>query len=407
MNRTTHFLLPLVAALAWSLGAARAEAAKVVIVRPAAASPELNETVSRLQGELLSLGLELAIRRTAGDAPRDRTPSHAPGWNEWPPNATPTRSSMSSGELPPATDRHLGPRPAANADPRVSRVALEPTPKTARSGWRSAPSRCCERAWPRSISAAKRAAHGEAARGIRPRPSRRVRRRHPPLRSGTSTCRPAPRMLTQRRRRRARAPAHRAGRLERSPVARAAGGGGGIREPPHPRLGGRQRARRPAIRPWSALAHLRARSVRTLAALRRARGRRAANRDRRRGGRARRGALRRALVLPARRRAWARGSDSAGPDHLTLAAHVQVAEPYVAIHIVDTLVATSGRPEFAPERSPSAPGCDVDAAPRASAAALIGLVAAAVAAAARAPTSTPSRARTTPGRRRRRRRRRP
>ena len=44
MNRTTHFLLPLVAALAWSLSAARAEAAKVLIVRPAAASPELNET---------------------------------------------------------------------------------------------------------------------------------------------------------------------------------------------------------------------------------------------------------------------------------------------------------------------------------------------------------------------------
>ena len=30
--------------------------------------------------------------------------------------------------------------------------------------------------------------------------------------------------------------------------------------------------------------------------------------------------------------------------HLTLAAHVQVAEPYIAIHVVDTLVATSGRP---------------------------------------------------------------
>jgi hypothetical protein len=29
---------------------------------------------------------------------------------------------------------------------------------------------------------------------------------------------------------------------------------------------------------------------------------------------------------------------------VTLAAHVQVAEPYIAIHVVDTLVATSGRP---------------------------------------------------------------
>ena len=61
MNRTTHFLLPLVAALAWSLAAARAEAAKVLIVRPAAVSPELSETLSRLKGEVLSLGLELAI----------------------------------------------------------------------------------------------------------------------------------------------------------------------------------------------------------------------------------------------------------------------------------------------------------------------------------------------------------
>ena len=35
-----------------------------------------------------------------------------------------------------------------------------------------------------------------------------------------------------------------------------------------------------------------------------------------------------------------------GRYHLTLAAHVQVAEPYIAIHFVDTLVATSGRPNF-------------------------------------------------------------
>jgi hypothetical protein len=36
----------------------------------------------------------------------------------------------------------------------------------------------------------------------------------------------------------------------------------------------------------------------------------------------------------------------AGRYHLTLAAHVHVAEPYIAIHIVDTLVATTGRPNF-------------------------------------------------------------
>ena len=33
--------------------------------------------------------------------------------------------------------------------------------------------------------------------------------------------------------------------------------------------------------------------------------------------------------------------------YLTLAAHVQMAEPYVAIHIVDTVVATTGRPNLA------------------------------------------------------------
>lgn len=44
-----------------SLWAARAEAAKVVIARPGAVSPEVNETLSRLQGEVLSLGLEVAV----------------------------------------------------------------------------------------------------------------------------------------------------------------------------------------------------------------------------------------------------------------------------------------------------------------------------------------------------------
>src|SRR4029079_16454739 len=38
-----------------------AEAAKVLIVRPAGVSPELNETLSRLKGQVLSLGLEVAI----------------------------------------------------------------------------------------------------------------------------------------------------------------------------------------------------------------------------------------------------------------------------------------------------------------------------------------------------------
>jgi predicted metal-dependent hydrolase len=32
--------------------------------------------------------------------------------------------------------------------------------------------------------------------------------------------------------------------------------------------------------------------------------------------------------------------------YLTMAAHVQMAEPYVAIHFVDAVVATSGRPNL-------------------------------------------------------------
>jgi hypothetical protein len=77
VNRTTHLLLPLVAALAWSLAAARAEAAKVLIVRPAAASPELNETVSRLKGEVLSLALELAIVERPATPRAPAVESHA------------------------------------------------------------------------------------------------------------------------------------------------------------------------------------------------------------------------------------------------------------------------------------------------------------------------------------------
>jgi hypothetical protein len=46
---------------------ARARAATVVIVRPAQPSPELTETISRLHGELLSLGLEVAFAERADD----------------------------------------------------------------------------------------------------------------------------------------------------------------------------------------------------------------------------------------------------------------------------------------------------------------------------------------------------
>jgi hypothetical protein len=61
LKRSTHILLRLILSLVVLLFAARAEAAKVVIVRPPGASPELNETLTRLQGEVLSLGFEVAI----------------------------------------------------------------------------------------------------------------------------------------------------------------------------------------------------------------------------------------------------------------------------------------------------------------------------------------------------------
>jgi hypothetical protein len=54
---------------AW-LAAAHAQAATIVIVRPASGSPEVTETVSRLHGELLSLGLDVAFAaRPAGPPP--------------------------------------------------------------------------------------------------------------------------------------------------------------------------------------------------------------------------------------------------------------------------------------------------------------------------------------------------
>jgi|GEM_PF-518845 len=65
----------LAALLAW---AAPAQAATVVIVRPLHTSPELNENLSRLHGELLSLGLEVEI---AG-----RPAAHGPypaDWRAW------------------------------------------------------------------------------------------------------------------------------------------------------------------------------------------------------------------------------------------------------------------------------------------------------------------------------------
>lgn len=77
MKRLKYILPPLVAAVISSLVAARAEAAKVLLVRPTGASPALNETLSRLKGEVLSLGLELAT------VERPATPRTAPDARVW------------------------------------------------------------------------------------------------------------------------------------------------------------------------------------------------------------------------------------------------------------------------------------------------------------------------------------
>jgi hypothetical protein len=57
MSRLWHKLVALIALL-WAV---RAQAATVVVVRPASASPAVTETMSRLRGELLSLGLDVVI----------------------------------------------------------------------------------------------------------------------------------------------------------------------------------------------------------------------------------------------------------------------------------------------------------------------------------------------------------
>jgi hypothetical protein len=71
MRRTPGIILVLIVLL----GAARAQATTIVIVPPAGASPELTETVSRLNGELLSLGLDVAFAApAAGPDPRPTDP---------------------------------------------------------------------------------------------------------------------------------------------------------------------------------------------------------------------------------------------------------------------------------------------------------------------------------------------
>ncbi|MES1209156.1 MAG: hypothetical protein ABUS79_24725 [Pseudomonadota bacterium] len=114
MIRRTRSLLPLIL----SLWAVRAQAATILIVRTAGASATLNETVARLQGELLSLGLAVATV--------DRAAAGGPGWVEEVAGQRDADAAVEviGGAAPVAVDIWVfagQPRRAA-----VSRVALEP-----------------------------------------------------------------------------------------------------------------------------------------------------------------------------------------------------------------------------------------------------------------------------------------
>jgi len=71
--RLAHTFAFVVALTLTLLAGARAQAATIVIIRPTGPSPELTETVSRLHGELLSLGLDVAFVEPAG-GPASRPP---------------------------------------------------------------------------------------------------------------------------------------------------------------------------------------------------------------------------------------------------------------------------------------------------------------------------------------------
>ena len=249
-------------------------------MRPAAASPELNETLSRLQGEVLSLGLEVAIAErpatlgatasrvarlggTDGRRTRDRR-GH--------------RRHRRRGRRRPSTS---GSSNGGRADPRVSRVALEPDAEQ-RAGAAGHPRHrgAAIAAWSRSIWRRRDSARRSVAR----QPPATVAQ-SPPQTSAefdgrTSTCRPAPpcsRAWT--------ASGPRSCRSCASAGARARGSSCKARWPdsgaaPRSRRRSAARASRQEYAVRRRL-HLRRAPARVLAALRRALGRRAAHGDRR------------------------------------------------------------------------------------------------------------------------------
>jgi hypothetical protein len=335
-----HKLLPPIAALIVLLVAARAEAAKVVILRPAGASPELNETLSRLQGEVLSLGLEVSIVERPATPYTTATESRA--------RMERTASECGSdavidviGDAAPAAVDILVLEGGARRS-EIARVTLEPEAD-------NAPERLAIRAI-------------DALRARLVEIDLIARRR-----GETSLAREAPAAVIS-------APPHdavdRRGRvdLEAGAAMLTSVDGVGPALMPIVRFGW---AARPPLVLQAALAGFGSRPSVAIAAG----GARIAQQYAVLGacycgGGARTvqpafalsaGVLRTAVdgeadapSAPHSIEQWSfllDGSAGArlnlpGRYHLTLAAHVQVAAPYIAIHIVDTVVATSGRPNF-------------------------------------------------------------
>lgn len=77
MNRLRHTFPLLIVLLLWAV---QAQAATVIIVRPTGPSPEATETQSRLHGELLSLGVD--VRLAERPASRESRPADSRAWVE-------------------------------------------------------------------------------------------------------------------------------------------------------------------------------------------------------------------------------------------------------------------------------------------------------------------------------------
>jgi hypothetical protein len=343
VSRRKQILLALLSSLISSLWAVRAEAAKVVIVRPVGTTPELNETLSRLQGEVLSLGLELAIVERPVTPSASATDSQ--DWQAWMAGLASERAADAILDVSGDAARAAVDIWVFEGQPRrfeVSRVVMEPDVEnpTARLAIRAV-----------EVLRSSLVAIDLAAKGQRPEPAAR----EPPA----AVARDLPRAAEE--------PTGHVD-LQAGAALLASLDGVGPAVMPVVRIGW-------SARSWlvlqGAVAGLGSRPTVTAAAG----SARVAQQHALVGGcicgdsaRALQptvglsaGVLRTAIDgqadVPANAHFVERWSflleasvgarlRLPGRYHLTLAAHLQMAAPYVAIHFVDTLVATSGRPNL-------------------------------------------------------------